>query len=155
MVVPAAAAPAAAVEAPVARVGPDPDAVVRKLWTTALGVIAVVAVAHLGLYLLLTSDARSNLAQLEARHAASALRAAKPPEGSPAPGTDAYRPWRLSKELWVDAEAWRTDRRQVDLLRAGFTGSFLVQMAITFWILIRLLGSNRRRRDAEARANAA
>ncbi len=136
-------APAAA---PPPSQAPDPDQVRRKLWLTATGVIAVVALAHLGLFLLLTRDARASMQTIQARHAVSALEDARAPKGEPRPGTPEYKTWREAKALWVDAEAWRNDRRQVGLLRGGILGSFLVQVAITGWILVRLLGKLRRRR---------
>lgn len=123
----------------------DPERARRKLFTTAGIVLAVVAVGHLALYLLLTRDARAGIAAVESRHAPAALEAARPPTGEPQAGSPGYRAWRQAKALWVDAETWRSDRRQATLLRHGILGSFLVQLCITAWILVRLLGGVRRR----------
>ena len=117
----------------------------RKLFTTASVVLALVAVAHLGLYMLLTRDARASMATLEARHEAAELERAREPSGEALPGSPEYKAWREAKARWLDAETWRSDRRQVALLRGGILVSFVVQVAITVWILLRLLGSVRRR----------
>jgi len=108
-------------------------------------VLVIVAAAHGGLYLLLTSEARSGLRRLEARHGRVALeKARRPAHGAPKPGTPAYAAWRRAVERYDDAGVWRTHRRHVDLLRTGFLASFLVQVAITGWILMRLLGKQAR-----------
>ncbi|MDF1701235.1 MAG: hypothetical protein P1V36_08765, partial [Planctomycetota bacterium] len=122
-------APTAAADRPAAPF--DAGRARRKLYRTAGIVLALVGVAHLGMYLLLTRDARANMIAIESRHDVAALDGAKPPEGEAKPGSAAYRGWRASKALWVDAEAWRNDRRQVLLLKRGIAGSFLVQVAIT------------------------
>ncbi len=123
----------------------DADQARRKLLTTATIVLVLVGVAHFGLYKLLTREARTSMADIESRHAVSALENARPPEGDPKPGTPEYRTWREAKALWVDAEAWRNDRRQASLLEKGILGSFIVQVAITIWVLLRLLGTVKRR----------
>lgn len=123
----------------------DPGRARRKLLTTAAVVLVLVGAAHVGLYLLLTRDARASMAEIESRHDVAALEGARPPEGEPAPGSPAYRPWREAKALWVDAQAWRTDKRQVTLLEGGVILSFVVQVAITAWVLLRLLGGVRHR----------
>ena len=116
----------------------------RRLLTTAVTLLAVVGVAHLGLYLLLTRDARASVAAVEARHGRAALAAAEAPSGSPQPGAPDYRAWSEATALWVDAQAWEDDTRQVSLLRGGILGSFVLQVVITGWILLRLLGGIRR-----------
>ena len=123
----------------------DAERARRKLWTTAGIVLAIVGVAHLGLYVLLTRDARKSMAEIEAKHDVAALERARAPAGESQPGSPDYKAWREAKQRWVDAESWRNDRRQVTLLKGGIIGSFVVQVAITGWILIRLLGNVRRR----------
>lgn len=154
VVVPAVAAPPSAPAPPPSSaseaVRPEPppfDAAAArgKLLTTAALVLALVAVAHLGLYMLLTRDARASIAGIEARHDARALEAARAPAGEAQPGSEEYKAWREAKARYVDAETWRSDKRQVALLRGGIIVSFVVQVAITGWILLRLLGSVRRR----------
>ncbi len=137
-----------------AREAPPRDGASTQLWGTAALVIVIVAAAHAGLYLLLTSDARSGMRTLEARHGVTDMRRAKQPDSeAPKPGTPAYAPWRRAVELYDDAHAYSNHRRHVSLLHGGFLASFLVQVAITAWILMRLLGKQKRRaagRDRDA-----
>ncbi len=130
---------------------PTTVAPVRGPWGTAALVIGIVGLAHLGLYLLLTMDARSQRRSIEARYDASELRRAKQPDESPAPGTPAFKPWRRAHDLWVASEDYRRHRSHIGLLKQGFLFSFLVQLGITGWILIRVLG---KRKKALARAAA-
>ena len=136
------------------RQAPPPGRASTQLWSTAALVIVIVGAAHAGLYLLLTSDARSGMRALEARHSVSDMRRAKQPDSeAPKPGTPAYTPWRRAVELYDDAHAYGNHRRHVSLLHGGFLASFLVQVAITGWILLRLLGKQKRRaagRDRDA-----
>ena len=93
---------------------------------------------------------KANMAEIESRHDVAALEKARQPSGSPKPGTPEYKAWREAKARYIDAESWRNDRRQVTLLRGGILGSFVIQVAITVWVLLRLLGNVRRRARASA-----
>ena len=110
--------------------------------------LVIVAAAHAGLYLLLTHDARSAVRDLERDHGVAALQTAKRPEEAPQPGTPAYGPWRLKVERFDAAQAYSRDRRHIGLLRTGFLSSFFVQVVITLWILMRVLGKQKRLRAA-------
>nr|MDJ0522699.1 hypothetical protein [Planctomycetota bacterium] len=107
-------------------------------------VLVIVAAAHVGLYLLLTQEARSELRAIEGRHSEAALRTAKRPDAPPQPGTPDYERWRAQVELHEDAKAWEIHERHVGLLRGGFLASFLAQVGITVWILLKLLAKQRR-----------
>ena len=126
----------------------------HQLWRTAGLVVGVLALAHVALYMLLTSEARADMARIEGSHARQDLAQATAPEDAPAAGTETYGAWRRKQQLWVDAQAWRTHGRQVDLLRAGFTGSFVALLLLTSWILMRVLGAQRRASEAAARAGS-
>lgn len=143
---------------PVSHALEEDDGGPGRLWATATLVLVIVAAAHAGLYLLLTADARGGLRTIEARHPLEALRTAQRPErGTPQPGTPAYTPWREGVELWNDAQAWNNHRRHVSLLRTGFLASFLVQVGITLWILMKVLGKQKKRdayREKQAHAPA-
>jgi hypothetical protein len=116
----------------------ETEALLRRLWRTAALVLALLLLAHAGLYLLLTAGPRGEAARLEARHGRAALEGAEAPAPPPAAGTPAYATWRRQRTLWIDAEAWGTDRRQANLLFGGFLASFAVLAGMTLWILARL-----------------
>lgn len=117
----------------------------RRLWGTAALVLVIVAAGHAGLYLLLTREARSGIRALEQVHTAEGLQGAQRPDAPPQPGTPEYGPWREALERYDAAKEWRTHRRHVALLRGGFLASFLVQVGITLWILLKLLSKQGRR----------
>ncbi|MDA1195745.1 MAG: hypothetical protein O2894_11245 [Planctomycetota bacterium] len=104
----------------------------------------MLALAHVGLFYLLTREARAGLGAAEGRHLVSKLESATAPDGQPAPGTQEYSAWREANALWIDASAWRNDRRQIALMRGGTTASFVLQAAVTGWVLARVLGRRRR-----------
>jgi hypothetical protein len=110
----------------------------------------IVAAGHAGLYLLLTREARSGIRALERVHTAERLQSAQRPDAPPQPGTPEYRPWREALERHDAANSWSTHRKHVALLRGGFLASFLVQVGITLWILLKLLSKHRRRSAARS-----
>lgn len=144
------AAPSAAV-AP-ADEGPVPEAIEvpdpAKLWRTAILVVLILAGAHVVLYLLLTMGARAGLREIESEYTRAELEAAKLPDAAPEPGTPVYVTWSRSVALWDKAVEWRVHRRHVGLLRTGLLVSFLIQLAITLWVLFGLLRRAQRLRSA-------
>ena len=140
----------APVDAPERAAAEPPDA--GRLWKTAGIVVLILAVAHLGLFMLLTMDARAGMAEIEADYTRAELMAAKTPKAAPQPGTPAFGPWSRSVALWDKAEDYRVHARQVWLLRVALLASFLIQMGIIAWIMIGLLGRVRRWHLAEGRA---
>ena len=105
----------------------------------------IVAAAHAGLFLLLTHEARGAVRTLESEHGAKALASAERPDAAPTPGTPAYGTWLRDVERHDAAAAWQRHRKHVALLRNGFLASFLVQVGITLWILLKVLGKQKRR----------
>jgi DNA-directed RNA polymerase subunit RPC12/RpoP len=135
--------PEAAPEMPAEAPAPVPSAApawtTRRLWSTAAGVVLILALAHVGLFLLLTMDARAGVAEIEGRHSRAALEAARPPGAAPEPGTAPYTAWSRALELHESAEAWRVHARQVTLLRTGLFLSFLILVGMTAWGVFSLL----------------
>ena len=123
----------------------------QRLWGTAAAVVAVLAVAHVALFLLLTMDARSGIREIEAAYRPDELEAAKRPGGAPEPGTPAYATWSRGVDLWEKAEAWRVHGRQVMLLRTGLVISFLILVGITGWGVNNLLRRRPRTREGSRR----
>lgn len=128
---------------------PAPRTVSRKLWRTATLVLLVVGLAHGALYLLLTMEARAGIGEIEALYSRRELSGAPRPGEAPVPGTQAYAGWRREHDLWLKSEAWGKHRSHAALLRTGLLASFLVQVAMTGWILMRLLNRTRAARRRE------
>ena len=129
--------------APMVAEAPDPRAVSRKLWRTATLVLLAVGLAHGALYLVLTMEARAGMNEIEALYSHQELSRARRPAEAPVPGTPAYADWRREHDLWLKSEAYGKHRSHAALLRTGLLASFLVQVAMTGWILVRLLGRTR------------
>jgi hypothetical protein len=101
--------------------------------------VLILAVAHIGLFLVLTMGARGGIREIQAEHPPSELAAAKRPAAAPEPGSPAFSGWSQSVELWESAEAWRVHRRHVMLLRTGLVLSFVILVGITAWGVFNLL----------------
>lgn len=136
--------PAPQPEAPPPAAPVPGSAAQRSPWTTAGLVLALVAMAHVALFLLLTIDARGARSDIEARYTASELAAAPQPDAAPSPGTAAYRDWRRAYDLWLAAGEYKRHGKHVTLLRTGFVFSFLVQVCITGWVLAKIVGRHGR-----------
>lgn len=154
IVVPEPLPPKPPAEAPVAHAPLESSP--QRLWGTATLVLVIVGAAHAGLYLLLTQEARSGIRALEQEHTAAGMRSAERPEAPPQPGTPEYGRWRKALERYDASKAWNTHRKHVSLLGGGFLASFLVQVGITVWILLKLLAKQKRRPPtARSRTSAA
>jgi len=110
-----------------------------RVWRTAGFVVLILALAHVGLYLLLTMDARAGMSEIGAVYPPSQIDAARRPGLTPEPGTPAFSEWSRSVALWDRAEAYRIHARQVMLLRTGLFVSFLVLLGVTAWALLGIL----------------
>lgn len=116
--------------------------------------MAVIGAAHLGLFLLLTAGARSELAALTQRYGRERLDAAEDPGARPREGSEG--PAYLRRQAVWEAAATRTKRLEyVSLLGYGLLGSFVVQAAVTGVLLYRSLHGRAhagRRPSASSRA---
>ncbi|MDJ0522494.1 MAG: hypothetical protein QNJ90_10540 [Planctomycetota bacterium] len=97
--------------------------------TLTLGLV-VLAAGHLLLYVVLTADARSALADTTSRHEPAQLEAAKDPGHPPQPGTEAYSTWLRSYELWFAAKDYAVHGRHEGLVKGGMLLSFLVGLGL-------------------------
>jgi hypothetical protein len=102
----------------------------------------VLASAHLGLFLLLTTEARSEQSRLEARYGRDRLLDAQDP-GSQPTDAEGHRPWARARDLWEGAEAWRRHGLHRRAVRTGLVVSFLVWTGV-IGILAARAGHRRR-----------
>lgn len=112
---------------------------VARVWRTAGTVVLILALAHVGLFLLLTMDARAGMREIGAVYPRSEIDAARRPGVAPEPGTTAFSEWSRSVALWDKAAAYEVHARQVMLLRTGLLISFLVLLGVTGWALLGIL----------------
>ena len=106
-----------------------------------VGVAAgLVALLHIVVYLVLTSEARAGMASIEAKHSAQALANATPPQAAPAVGTAAYAEWRANEAAHQAARVHRNHEAHHDLVRNGILLSFFLQTAFVGWVLARIAG---------------
>ncbi|MHC5011846.1 MAG: hypothetical protein ACYTG6_13025 [Planctomycetota bacterium] len=101
-------------------------------------VLGVLAAAHLGLFLLLTTGARQELDRIDARWTPSELEAAQLPGPRPSSGGSAMSRWNAAQALWEDAEARSRHQRHVRIVGYGLLVAFLVQVAVTGVLLSRV-----------------
>ena len=106
-------------------------------WLPALLVVGALALAHLGLGLLLTRSARGAIREVEAAWTAEELAAAKPPGAQPETSGEEWVRWQRAQRLWTDAEV-RTDRRaQVGAFTWPLAASFALQAGFVMWLAVR------------------
>jgi hypothetical protein len=96
----------------------------------------VLALAHVGLYLLLTASARADLRQIEARHAPRDLARASEPGPRPAEASG-VRAWNAKQALWEDAREHEQKAGQVRLIGVALGCAWLAQVAIAAFLLRR------------------
>ncbi len=99
-------------------------------------VLGVIALAHLGLYLLLTASPRKEAAVLETRYGRAALVAATAPGDRPS-DPSAFSRWLRDQDLWEARGVWSDRRHLAAVLGYALLASFLLQVGITGWLLAR------------------
>ena len=92
--------------------------------------LAVLAVGHAAVYLVLTGDARSALDTLESSYAVAELEGARRPGHAPLAGSPEYSPWLRSYERWHAAGEYEVHARQEGLVRGGMIMSFLIGLGL-------------------------
>jgi hypothetical protein len=154
--------PAAPPEPEAERVGP-PESVPEtgraplSPWALVGIALGVLAVAHVGLWLLLTASARSGVAEAEERYEPDemerALAAADaPPATAPDPGLADLR----RQQLVEAARRWSTDQSHVSTVGYALLAAFLAQAAIVVALKLRSGRSGSpSRRSARGRATRA
>lgn len=100
-------------------------------------VVAALAIAHLGLGLVLTRGARGAIAELESAWTPEQLEAAREPGPQPEPGSGEVGAWTRARRLWDDVTTLSERRGQVRALSLGLWASFLLQGGIVAWAGLR------------------
>jgi hypothetical protein len=106
-------------------------------WLPALLVVGALALAHVGLGLLLTRSARGAIHEVEAAWTAEELAAAKAPGAQPETRGEEWSRWQREQRLWTDAEV-RADRKaQVGAFTWPLAVSFALQAGFVLWLAVR------------------
>jgi hypothetical protein len=90
-----------------------------------------------GLYLLLTVDARSSLREIRAAYSEAELDAARDPGPAPPVGTPEYTSWARARTTWEKARDARHHAGHRDTLAYGIFASWLGQAAFVGYLLSR------------------
>lgn len=120
-----------------------------KRWGPALAVVGALAVAHLGLWLLLTRSARATVAEVEAAWGPGELDAARAPGEAPKTQGEAFMRWQREERLWADVERRQDRRSWVGALGWTMLASCLLQAGFVAWIALK--AAPRRERPRAAR----
>jgi hypothetical protein len=144
-----AAAPASAPAAratPSVEPAPPAAARARSPWLLVGAALAALALAHLGLWLLLTAAARSGVRGAEERYDPEHMERALAEE-EPAPGAGLSDLRRAERR--ETARAWDTHRRHVSTVGYALLGAFLLQAGVV--VVVKLKSSSRGRRPRATR----
>ncbi len=90
----------------------------------------ILAAGHLLMYLLLTADARSGIADGESARSVAQLESAKDPGFAPEPGSEAYSVWLGSYETWWASKDYALHSRHESMVKIGMLLSFLVGLGL-------------------------
>lgn len=107
-------------------------------WGRVAVAAGLVAALHLAVYLILTSEARASMRDIEAKHTLTELAEAKPPATAPAVGTEAYAQWRANEAAHQAAHVYEKHEAHHDLVRTAILVSFFVQSLFAGWLLARI-----------------
>jgi hypothetical protein len=114
----------------------DPAAA-RSPWLPALAVVGALALAHVGLGLLLTRSAREARDVVEASWTTDELEGAKAPGPPPETRGPEWARWQRTQRLWADAEVRADRRKQIGTFAWALTGSFVVLAGPVLWLAAR------------------
>ena len=106
-------------------------------WTPALLVVGALALAHLGLGLLLTRSARAAIHEVEAAWTPEELAAAKPPGAQPETSGPEWAAWQRAQRLWADAEVRKDRNAQVGAFTWPLAASFALQAGFVLFLAVR------------------
>lgn len=90
----------------------------------------ILAAGHLLMYLLLTADARTGIADGEGSRSVAQLTSAKDPGFAPKPGTEAYSVWLDAYETWWASKDYALHSRHESMVKIGMLLSFLVGLGL-------------------------
>lgn len=123
-------------------------------WGKAALVLLVLAVAHYGIYRLVSASARSEIAAIEARHGGRLVGSAAAPGDPPSANSADYAAWVDRNERHLDARAWREHESRRAWVARGLALAFVVQVVILGFALFRVAGAATRRTRQAGRARA-
>lgn len=109
----------------------------RSPWLLAGLVVLAMGLLHLGLALVLTRDARSDVQQVEARWTPRELEQAGRPGPAPAEVGPEYTAWSRARDLHEDAQRLAERRNTVQWLHTALGISFAVQAGAVLWRALR------------------
>ena len=100
-------------------------------------VLGVLALAHVGLFLLLTVDARTELQKTRAAYSEAELASAKDPGPSPSAESPDYPGWTRARVLWESSRNERSNAGQRDVLGYVLAASWAAQAAFVAFLMLR------------------
>ena len=134
---------------------PAPEPAVQKPagipWALAGVVLAVLALAHIGVYKLLTAESRTEMARLQNRHGPSIWDKPGKVGDAPSPGSDAYDRWLSAKELADDQVVYRDRADHTATVKLWLTLAFLGQFGLTSFALAKTAAKQKRQAARRSR----
>lgn len=107
-------------------------------------VLLVIALLHVGAWLLLTAGARRDVRSLEARYGRHELVVALAPGPQPVDAAK-LRAWSRKQERWEARDRWMERRDLVSILRNALLASFVIQAGFILMMSYKVLSRPPRR----------
>ena len=105
----------------------------------AIVAFVLLGAAYVGVYSVLTAEARRERDDLLALPDGATLWTAEEPPAAPTgQEAPAIKAWKRTQERWADRQKLEQRSKQVDALFTGLVGAFVLQSAVTLVILVRL-----------------
>lgn len=120
--------------------GPGP----RVPWAKVAGFAVVLIVVHLIVGWFLTRSARTEVAEIESRHAELELLGAKEPSEAPTAGSPAYAEWAAAQAVYESSLRWSERRDEIRFTRNALVLALLLQLGLTAFVLTRTWQSQKR-----------
>jgi ribosomal protein S27E len=122
-------------------------------WALAGVVLVVLALAHVGVYKLLTAESRTEMARLQNRHGAKVWDKAEKPGKAPSPGSEAYDKWLNAKELADDQRVYRSRADHTATVKLWLTLAFLGQLGLTSFAIAKTAAKQKRQASRRMRGS--
>ncbi len=120
-------------------------------WALAGVVMVVLALAHVGVYKLLTAESRTEMARLQNRHGPSIWDKQEKVGNAPSPGSEAYDKWLSAKELADDQGVYRDRADHTATVKLWITLAFLGQFGLTSFALAKTAAKQNRQAARRSR----
>ncbi len=120
-------------------------------WLLAAAVLAVLALAHIGVFKLLTAESRTEMARLQARHDSKVWDEPKKPGNAPSPGSEAYDKWLTAKELADDQAVYRDRADHTSTVKLWLTLAFFGQLGLTSFAIAKTAAKQKRQASRRGR----